>query len=230
MKDILNEELKVDNEIIKPNFNQAEYTYQKKLAIQKEIKKSFYPAKRFFDITLSVFLLYFTFPIMVFFSVLIVLDSFGNPLYKQVRVGKMGKNITIYKLRSMYVNAEANGMKWANKNDPRITKIGKFIRKTRIDELPQLINVLKGEMSFIGPRPERPEFLELFSTEIPQFERRCLVTPGLTGLAQVQGGYELIPKEKLEFDLKYINNGNIMTELYILIKTIMVIFTGSGSR
>ncbi|MBO1198299.1 sugar transferase [Staphylococcus simiae] len=230
MRDILNENLKVDNEVIKPNFNQAEYTYQKKLAIQNEIKKPFYPAKRLFDIIMSVFLLYFTFPIIVFFSILIVLDSFGNPLYKQVRVGKMGKNITIYKLRSMYNNAEANGMKWASKDDPRITKIGKFIRKTRIDELPQLINVLKGEMSFIGPRPERPDFVELFSTEIPRFEQRCLVTPGLTGLAQVQGGYDLSPKEKLEYDLKYINKGNIKMELMILIKTTMVIFTGSGSR
>ncbi|MHB7917072.1 sugar transferase [Staphylococcus borealis] len=230
MKDILNENIKVVDGVIKPNFNHAEYTYQKKIAMQEEIKKPFYPIKRVFDITMSLLLLYFTFPIMLIFSVLIVLDSFGSPLYKQVRVGKMGKNITIYKLRSMYNNAEMNGMKWASKDDPRITKVGKFIRKTRIDELPQLVNVLKGEMSFIGPRPERPDFVELFSTEIKQFEQRCLVTPGLTGLAQVQGGYDLTPREKLKYDLMYINNGNVIMEIIILIKTIKVILTGSGSR
>ncbi|RTX92050.1 sugar transferase [Staphylococcus pragensis] len=179
---------------------------------------------------MSIVLLYFTFPIMVLFAVLIVIDSFGNPVYKQIRVGKNGKLITIYKLRSMKLNAEHNGAQWAEKDDPRITKVGKFIRKTRIDELPQLLNVLKGEMSFIGPRPERPEFVELFSSEIQGFEKRCLVTPGLTGLAQVKGGYDLSPQEKLKYDLKYIYKGNIFTEIYICLKTINIIITGSGSR
>ncbi|PNZ32176.1 sugar transferase [Staphylococcus petrasii] len=179
---------------------------------------------------MSIVLLYFTFPIMVLFAVLIVIDSFGNPIYKQIRVGKNGKLITIYKLRSMKLNAECNGAQWAEKDDPRITKVGKFIRKTRIDELPQLLNVLKGEMSFIGPRPERPEFVELFSSEIQGFEKRCLVTPGLTGLAQVKGGYDLSPEEKLKYDLKYIYKGNIFTEIYICLKTINIIITGSGSR
>ena len=179
---------------------------------------------------MSLLLLYFTLPIILLFSILIVIDTFGSPLYKQVRVGKMGKLITIYKLRSMHINAEIDGAKWASENDPRITKIGRFIRKTRIDELPQLVNVLKGEMSFIGPRPERPEFVELFSTSINNFEERCLVTPGLTGLAQVQGGYDLTPQEKLEYDLWYIKKGSIIMEISIILKTIIVIFTGSGSR
>ncbi|PNZ70692.1 sugar transferase [Staphylococcus croceilyticus] len=194
------------------------------------MEKWYYPLKRLLDVLMSIILLYFTFPIMVLFAVLIVIDSFGNPIYKQIRVGKNGKLITIYKLRSMKLNAECNGAQWAEKDDPRITKVGKFIRKTRIDELPQLLNVLKGEMSFIGPRPERPEFVELFSSEIQGFEKRCLVTPGLTGLAQVKGGYDLSPKEKLKYDLKYIYKGNIFTEIYICLKTINIIITGSGSR
>src|SRR5699024_5922694 len=139
------------------------------------IKKKYFTSKRIFDVIMSLLLLYFTLPIILLFSILIVIDTFGSPLYKQVRVGKMGKLITIYKLRSMHINAEIDGAKWASENDPRITKIGRFIRKTRIDELPQLVNVLKGEMSFIGPRPERPEFVELFSTSINNFEERCLV-------------------------------------------------------
>ncbi|HCX9663293.1 TPA: sugar transferase, partial [Staphylococcus aureus] len=159
-----------------------------------------------------------------------VIDSPGNPIYSQVRVGKMGKLIKIYKLRSMCKNAEKNGAQWADKDDDRITNVGKFIRKTRIDELPQLINVVKGEMSFIGPRPERPEFVELFSSEVIGFEQRCLVTPGLTGLAQIQGGYDLTPQQKLKYDMKYIHKGSLMMELYISIRTLMVVITGEGSR
>lgn len=230
MRKMMAYNVKIDEEIIKPKFNQSEYTYLKKIAMKKEIKKKYFSLKRIFDVIMSLLLLYFTFPIIVIFSILIVLETFGTPLYKQVRVGKMGKLITIYKLRSMHINAENDGAKWASKNDPRITKIGRFIRKTRIDELPQLVNVLKGEMSFIGPRPERPEFVELFSTNIKNFEERCLVTPGLTGLAQVKGGYDLTPQEKLEFDLRYIKKGSIIMEVSIILKTITIIFTGSGSR
>ncbi|WP_334311117.1 MULTISPECIES: sugar transferase [unclassified Staphylococcus] len=216
--------------MIKPEFGIVRYDYQKRLNTYKAVEKWYYPVKRLLDVLMSIVLLYFTFPIMVLFAVLIVIDSFGNPIYKQIRVGKNGKLITIYKLRSMKPNAEHNGAQWAEKDDPRITKVGKFIRKTRIDELPQLINVLKGEMSFIGPRPERPEFVELFSSEIQGFEKRCLVTPGLTGLAQVKGGYDLSPEEKLKYDLKYIYKGNIFTEIYICLKTVNIIITGSGSR
>ncbi|OEK71273.1 UDP-phosphate N-acetylgalactosaminyl-1-phosphate transferase [Staphylococcus equorum] len=230
MRKMMAYNVKIDEGIIKPKFNQSEYTYLKKIARKKEIKKKYFSLKRIFDVIMSLLLLYFTFPIIVIFSILIVLETFGSPLYKQVRVGKMGKLITIYKLRSMHINAENDGAKWASKNDPRITKIGRFIRKTRIDELPQLVNVLKGEMSFIGPRPERPEFVELFSTSIKNFEERCLVTPGLTGLAQVKGGYDLTPQEKLEFDLRYIKKGSIIMEVSIILKTITIIFTGSGSR
>ncbi|HDJ4061181.1 TPA: sugar transferase [Staphylococcus aureus] len=206
------------------------YAYQRKLDTLEEVKKGYFPIKRAIDLVLSIVLLFLTFPIMFIFAIAIVIDSPGNPIYSQVRVGKMGKLIKIYKLRSMCKNAEKNGAQWADKDDDRITNVGKFIRKTRIDELPQLINVVKGEMSFIGPRPERPEFVELFSSEIIGFEQRYLVTPGLTGLAQIQGGYDLTPQQKLKYDMKYIHKGSLMMELYISIRTLMVVITGEGSR
>lgn len=125
------------------------YNYQRKLDALEEVRKGYYPIKRAIDLVLSIVLLCLTFPIMFIFAIAIVIDSPGNPIYSQVRVGKMGKLIKIYKLRSMCKNAEKNGAQWADKDDDRITNVGKFIRKTRIDELPQLINVVKGEMSFI---------------------------------------------------------------------------------
>ena len=130
----------------------------------------------------------------------------------------------------MYQDAEKNGHKWASKNDTRITKVGRFIRKTRIDELPQIINVIKGEMSIIGPRPERPEFINEFLKDIPNFNERLAVRPGITGWAQVNGGYELTPKDKLVYDLFYINHESIKLDFLILLKTIKVMFTGNGSR
>ena len=122
------------------------------------------------------------------------------------------------------------GHKWASKNDTRITKVGRFIRKTRIDELPQIINVIKGEMSIIGPRPERPEFINEFLKDIPNFNERLAVRPGITGWAQVNGGYELTPKDKLVYDLFYINHESIKLDFLILLKTIKVMVTGNGSR
>ncbi len=116
------------------------------------------------------------------------------------------------------------------KNDPRITKIGLFIRKTRIDELPQLFNILKGEMSLVGPRPERPIFTEKFEREIPGFKTRLEVKPGLTGWAQVNGGYEITPKEKLKLDIYYINHASIILDFKIIIKTVRVVITGDGAR
>ena len=130
----------------------------------------------------------------------------------------------------MYQDAEKNGHKWASKNDTRITKVGRFIRKTRIDELPQIINVIKGEMSIIGPRPERPEFINEFLKDIPNFNERLAVRPGITGWAQVNGGYELTPKDKLVYDIFYINHESIKLDFLILLKTIKVMVTGNGSR
>lgn len=136
----------------------------------------------------------------------------------------------IYKLRSMRLDAEANGAQMAEEDDPRITKIGRFIRKTRIDELPQVINVFKGDMSIIGPRPERPIFVVQFNEEIPGFIERLRVKPGITGWAQVNGGYDISTKEKLDLDMYYINHQSIFLDMKILFKTIKIIFTGEGAR
>ena len=159
-----------------------------------------------------------------------MLESPGNPFYVQSRMGLMGKEFNLIKLRSMRTDAEKNGAQWADKNDPRITKVGRFIRKTRIDELPQIFNVLKGDMSIIGPRPERQIFVEEFVKYIPDFPKRLEVKPGLTGWAQVNGGYEILPEQKLELDLYYINNKSLILDILIILKTIQIVLTGEGAR
>ncbi|UOE61875.1 sugar transferase [Priestia filamentosa] len=186
--------------------------------------------KSFFDFVLALIGIIITSPVLALFCLLIKLESKGPAFYTQERVGIKGAKFYVIKLRSMHTNAEAKGAQWASKDDPRVTKIGKFIRKTRIDELPQLINVLKGDMSIIGPRPERPFFTEQFENEIPGFINRLAVKPGLTGWAQVNGGYDITPKEKLEHDLFYINNLSLKIDLKIFLKTILVVFTGNGAR
>lgn len=178
----------------------------------------------------SLLLLIIAVPICILACIAIYVELRVNPIYTQKRVGLNGRVFKIYKLRSMYIDAEKYGPKWASENDERITKIGRIIRKTRIDELPQLVNILKRDMSFIGPRPERPEFIKEFIKYIPDFNDRLLVKPGITGWAQVNGGYSLTPKEKLEFDKYYIKNRGFKLDLLILIKTIIVIFTRHGAR
>ena len=186
--------------------------------------------KRVIGLLIAIVSLVLVVPISLIACIFIMLESSGNPIYIQERVGLNGKKFWIYKLRSMYPDAEKNGHKWANKNDERITTVGRFIRKTRIDELPQIINVIKGEMSIIGPRPERPEFINEFLKDIPNFNERLAVRPGITGWAQVNGGYELTPKDKLVYDLFYINHESIKLDFLILLKTIKVMVTGNGSR
>ena len=178
----------------------------------------------------SLLLLVIAVPICILACIAIYVELRVNPIYTQKRVGLNGRVFKIYKLRSMYIDAEKDGPKWASENDERITKVGRIIRKTRIDELPQLVNILKRDMSFIGPRPERPEFIKEFIKYIPDFNDRLLVKPGITGWAQVNGGYSLTPKEKLEFDKYYIKNRGFKLDLLILIKTIIVIFTRHGER
>ena len=182
------------------------------------------------EFVLSFLLLILVIPIIILACIAIIVEIRANPLYTQERAGLNGRIFKIYKLRSMYVDAEKDGHKWASENDDRITKVGKFIRKTRIDELPQLINIIKGEMSFIGPRPERPEFIQEFLKGIPDFNDRLLVKPGITGWAQVNGGYSFTPKEKLVLDKYYIENEGFKLDLLILLKTIIVVFTGDGAR
>ena len=178
----------------------------------------------------SLLLLIIVVPICILACIAIYVELRVNPIYTQKRVGLNGRVFKIYKLRSMYIDAEKDGPKWASENDERITKVGRIIRKTRIDELPQLVNILKRDMSIIGPRPERPELIKDFIKYIPDFNDRLLVKPGITGWAQVNGGYSLTPKEKLEFDKYYIKNRGFKLDLLILIKTIIVIFTRHGAR
>lgn len=187
--------------------------------------------KRVFDVVFSFLLLILTSPILFLVSIAIKLDSKGPVFFKQRRTGEHNIPFMIYKFRSMYVDAEKFGAKWAEKDDPRITRVGKFIRKTRIDELPQLINILKGEMSFVGPRPERPEFDEMLSKEIPFWMLRYLVKPGLTGWAQINYDYGASiedSREKLKYDLFYIKNFSLYLDLKIIFKTLKVIFFGKG--
>ena len=168
--------------------------------------------------------------IMGTFCILIVCESEGSPIFSQIRVGKNGKLIKIHKLRSMKVDAEKDGQKWAELNDPRITKIGRIIRKYRIDELPQLFDVLTGKMSLIGPRPEVPSLTYRFNEENPGFVTRLMVTPGLSGLAQVHGKYDTPPKEKWEKDCQYIEKRNFVLYTHIFLLTIKTVFCGEGAR
>ena len=204
---------------------------QLSLLLQKNAKVKYYEnIKSSIEFIFSLLLLLIAVPICILTCIAIYVELRVNPIYTQKRIGLNGKVFKIYKLRSMYINAEKDGPKWASENDERITKVGRIIRKTRIDELPQLVNILKRDMSFIGPRPERPELIREFIKYIPDFNDRLLVKPGITGWAQVNGGYSLTPKEKLEFDKYYIKNRGFKLDLLILIKTIIVIFTRHGAR
>ena len=187
--------------------------------------------KRVIDILVAVIGIIITSPIMLMTSVLIKLETKGPIIFKQVRLGKNGQKFIMYKFRSMIKNAEKDtGATWAKKDDCRVTNIGKFIRKTRIDELPQFINILNGDMTLIGPRPERPCLTNEFHNKYCGFKNRLAVKPGVTGLAQVKGGYEMTPGQKLRFDLLYIKKRNLLLDIEIIIRTIIVIICGSGAR
>ncbi|EOQ16822.1 sugar transferase [Bacillus cereus] len=186
--------------------------------------------KRLFDIIFSFILLLLTIPIMLFFCIMITLETSGAPIYFQERLGINGKKFNVFKLRSMVKDAEINGPQWAKEHDSRITKVGLFIRKTRIDELPQLLNILRGDMSFVGPRPEREFFYNEFDAYIPEFKERLIVKPGLTGWAQINGGYNLDPKEKLRLDMEYIEMKTFRMDIRILCKTVLIVLNGNGAR
>lgn len=200
------------------------------IQVESNQSKIYLGIKYLLDVIFSLVGLIVLMPVILIFSILIILESPGSPFYLQERLGLNGKRFKVIKLRSMRNDAEKDGAKWAEKNDPRVTKIGLFIRKTRIDELPQLFNILKGDMSLVGPRPERPVFTEKFERDIPGFKKRLEVKPGLTGWAQVNGGYEITPKEKLNLDVYYINHASIILDFKIIIKTVRVVITGDGAR
>lgn len=199
--------------------------------IDKYDNKLFNIYKRLLDIVASLLGLIIGIPLLIIFGAAIKIEDKGPIFYKQERLGLKGRRFYVYKLRSMRINAESiGGAQWAQKDDPRITKVGKFIRKTRIDEIPQLYNILIGDMSLIGPRPERPELTYQFEQEIPGFMYRLSIKPGLTGWAQVNGGYDITPEEKLVFDKEYIENKSILLDLKIILMTIKVVLTGDGAR
>jgi sugar transferase (PEP-CTERM system associated) len=189
--------------------------------------------KRLIDFAVSGLLLALTAPLMALTALAIRFESPGPVFYKQERVGKGGKVFSVYKFRSMVVDAEAHGVKWAQKRDPRVTRVGRIIRMFRIDELPQIWNVFKGDMSLVGPRPERPQFVEELATQIPYYNIRHTITPGITGWAQVKYPYGASFEDavhKLEYELYYIKNMSVMLDLRILLKTIGVVLLGEGAR
>ena len=190
-----------------------------------------YKLKRIFDFLLSTVLGIFCLPLILIISVLIRFDSSGPAFYKQNRVGLRGKIFNLYKFRTMHTDAETQGPQWTTKDDPRITKLGHHLRRTRLDELPQIYNVLLGQMSFIGPRPERPEFVNDLEQEIPYYDLRHLIKPGITGWAQVMYDYGASvedAKEKLQYDLFYVKYQSLLLDSIILLKTFKIVLNARG--
>ncbi|HXR56646.1 MAG TPA: TIGR03013 family XrtA/PEP-CTERM system glycosyltransferase [Casimicrobiaceae bacterium] len=190
--------------------------------------------KRSFDLLVSAVLIVLTAPILLLAALLIAAEGGGPIIFRQERVGFRGRTFTVLKLRSMSRDAEQDGKAtWAARNDARVTRVGRLIRRFRIDELPQLLNVLKGEMSFVGPRPERPEFVAMLTEQIPFYAVRHSVKPGLTGWAQVRYSYGATVEQsirKLEYDLYYVKNHTLLLDLVILLETVRVVLLGEGAR
>jgi exopolysaccharide biosynthesis polyprenyl glycosylphosphotransferase len=196
-------------------------------------RASYAPFKRVLDVVLVGLTMVIWLPVSLIVALVVRLDSKGPILYRQARVGRDGKLFTLTKFRTMVVDAEATGPQFTAEDDPRITRTGTFLRKSRLDEFPQLWSVLRGELSLIGPRPERPVFVEVFSREIPFYESRLLVRPGVTGWAQVNYGYaddQAETIEKLTYDLFYIKNSSFWLDLHITGKSIWTVLSGFGAR
>lgn len=202
--------------------------------IVRLIRRSFEKFKRYSDLFLSIFGITVSLPILALAAILIKFNSKGPVLYKQNRVGEEGKIFKIYKLRTMRVDAEnETGAVWAKKNDPRITTMGKLLRKSHIDEIPQLFNVIKGDMSIVGPRPERPEMVRDLKTLIIDYEKRLQVKPGITGFAQVWHKYDETLKDvkkKIKYDILYIKKMCLWVDLRIMAQTFVVVITGRGAN
>lgn len=183
-------------------------------------------AKRCFDIILSgLLLLLFAVPMLII-GIAVKVTSPGSILYRQERLGKGGKQITICKFRTMVSDSESDAIRWSCDDDPRVTPLGKFLRKYHIDELPQLWDIFRGVLSFVGPRPEREVFYDAFEIYIHGFRERLKVVPGLTGLAQVTGGSSMPPEEKIVCDIEYIKNRSVALDFKVLIKTVVVVVLG----
>ena len=195
-------------------------------------KRYFWYAKRSVDLILSFLGVLITLIILPLVSLLIKIDSAGPVFYSQLRVGRDGKVFRVWKLRTMVKDAESSQVFWTNENDARITRIGKWIRKMRVDELPQFFNILKGEMSLIGPRPEAVSLVEMYRKEIPYYDERHMVTPGITGWAQINYRYGNSiedAREKLKYDYYYIKNRSMLLDLIILLRTTRIVLTGKGA-
>jgi exopolysaccharide biosynthesis polyprenyl glycosylphosphotransferase len=188
--------------------------------------------KRTIDVVAACFGLVFAFPVMAAVGLAIKMSSPGPAMFTQRRVGRAGSVFVLYKFRSMYDDAEGvTGAVWASRNDPRVTRVGRFLRRSRLDELPQLWNVLRGDMSLVGPRPERPEFVSDLTRLIPFYGQRHVVKPGVTGWAQVRHCYGASVEdamEKLQYDLFYIKNLSIALDLFILFKTVQTVILRRG--
>jgi exopolysaccharide biosynthesis polyprenyl glycosylphosphotransferase len=187
--------------------------------------------KRIIDVFIAVFLLSILAPFLILSVILIKITSKGSGFYKQIRVGKNGRLFTIYKFRTMIQNAEEYGPEWSGEKDPRITKIGRLLRKVYLDEVPQMVNVLKNEMSIVGPRPERPHFVEMLKKEIPYYYKRLSIKPGITGWAQIKHKYDSSLDDvrvKLRYDFYYIENMSLKLDFRILINTVIVIIFMKG--
>jgi exopolysaccharide biosynthesis polyprenyl glycosylphosphotransferase len=188
--------------------------------------------KKVIDIVGGIALFLTTWPLLLLSAIVIKLTSDGPVFYRQERVGLHGKTFSVLKFRSMYIDAEAkSGPQWSVQNDPRITPVGRILRKFRIDEFPQMFNVLKGEMSFVGPRPERPYFVETLKRDIPYYDVRHYVRPGVTGWAQVKypyGASVADSYQKLQYDLYYAKHMSLLLDLTIVFKTLKVVLSGDG--
>ena len=189
--------------------------------------------KRVLDLAVSTVCLLISLPIMALVALAIGFDSRGPIIYRQTRVGRMGRCFEVLKFRSMQMDAEENGAQWASENDPRVTRVGRFLRRYRLDELPQFVNVIRGEMCFVGPRPERPSFVEDLREKIPYYDERHSVRPGITGWAQVQYSYGASIEDafhKLEYDLFYLKNMSLIFDVAIIFRTIRIVAAGRGGR
>lgn len=186
--------------------------------------------KRFFDLVFSVLLLILLFPVMILIGLAVFLESGFPVIYKQERLGRFGTPFVMLKFRTMKKEAERDGPVWAARKDARCTRTGAFLRRFHLDELPQLWNILRGEMSFVGPRPERAVFYEAFHETVDGFERRLCVKPGLTGLAQINGGYDLTPAEKFRLDADYMARRSLSFDFYCVFRTFPAVLGGRGVR
>lgn len=203
------------------------YQVEQSVVVEKPVYQA---VKRLFDVVVSALaLLILGIPMLLLMPV-IRADSPGPAIFRQERLGKGGKPFVIYKYRTMQMDAERDGPQWARAHDVRCTKLGRLLRRGHIDELPQLVNVLRGEMSLVGPRPERACFYQEFERYIRGFSQRLQVTPGITGWAQINGGYELLPEEKILFDMEYIRRRSVMFDIRCLLGTVRVVFRHDGAR